>query len=79
MTEAATGNEAGLAAEVVHRVSVLLQARLGRAVRHVEVFARGEGLVLQGRVATYYAKQLAQHLALDHCGAACIINDIEVQ
>lgn len=64
----------------------VLAARLERAVRrdtgdkvrglHVEVDE--EAVVLTGRCATYYCKQLAQHAVMDHLEGRTLANQIEV-
>ena len=53
---------------------------LGRVrVRPFRVVVREEGLVLQGCAPTYYAKQLAQHAAMEVSGLPILANEIEVQ
>ncbi len=61
------------------QLEVLLQRRLGNRVRDLSVLVRPEGIVLQGRTATYHAKQLAQHAAMELCPLPILINDIEVR
>jgi hypothetical protein len=56
----------------------LVQRRLGSRVRDLRVVVRHEGVILQGRAATYHAKQLAQHAAMELAGVPIIANDIEV-
>ena len=41
-----------------------IAARLGGRIRELEVHARGDTIVVEGRCATYYTKQLAQHAAI---------------
>jgi len=41
-----------------------IETRLAGRVRELAVRIRGETIVLEGRCATYYSKQLAQHAAL---------------
>jgi hypothetical protein len=41
-----------------------IETRLAGRVRDLAVRIRGETIVLEGRCATYYTKQLAQHAAL---------------
>ena len=48
-------------------------------VRRLRVVVREQGLVLQGCVPTYYAKQLAQHAAMEVSGLPILANEIEVQ
>jgi hypothetical protein len=61
---------AQLEAQVKHRLS-------GR-VYNVELVIRDNGLVLQGRSNTYYAKQLAQQAVLEATGLPILANEIEV-
>jgi hypothetical protein len=57
----------------------LVQRRVGGRVRDLRVILRPAGLVLQGRAATYHAKQLAQHAAMDLSALPILANDIEVR
>jgi hypothetical protein len=61
------------------RFESLMQRRLGNRIRDLRVLVRPEGIVLQGRVATYHAKQLAQHAAMDLTDQPILANDIEVR
>jgi hypothetical protein len=65
----------------VDQPETLIQRRLlGRAwVRGFRVLVQEQGLVLQGRASTYYAKQLAQHAAMEISGLPILANEIEVQ
>ena len=45
-------------------LETLMQRRLGNRIRDLRVQIRPKGVVLQGRVATYHAKQLAQQQIL---------------
>jgi hypothetical protein len=60
------------------RLEQLMQRRLGNRVRNLRVHVLPAGLVLQGRAATYHAKQLAQHAAMELADAPILANDIEV-
>ena len=64
--------------ELAHRVTVRLQNRLGGQLRDLRVTIQSDGLILQGRVRTYYGKQLAQHVAMEESGQAIAANEIEV-
>jgi hypothetical protein len=57
----------------------LLQRRLGNRVRDLSVLVLPAGIILQGRTATYHAKQLAQHAAMEICSQPILANDIEVR
>jgi hypothetical protein len=62
----------------------LLEARVrerlvGRAhVRELRVVILDQGIVLEGRTATFYAKQLAQHVAMEVTRLPLRANRIEV-
>jgi hypothetical protein len=55
-----------------------IQRRLGSRIRDLRVVRSERGVILQGRVPTYYAKQLAQHAILE-LGEPVVANQIEVQ
>ena len=56
----------------------LLQRRLGNRIRDLRVVIRPEVVILQGRTATYHAKQLAQHAAMELGTLPILANAIEV-
>lgn len=57
----------------------LLQCQLRGRLFHVRVLQRDGHIALQGVATSYYAKQLAQHLALNTLQSAVLVNEIEVQ
>ncbi len=59
-------------------LETLVQRRLGARVRKLRVIIQHNGVVLQGLASTYYAKQLAQHAAMDLADLPIVANDIEV-
>jgi hypothetical protein len=59
-------------------LAMLIQDRLGGRVRDLRIVVRPSGILLQGRAATYHAKQLAQHAAMEVAGMRILANDIEV-
>jgi hypothetical protein len=61
------------------RLESLMQRRLGNRIRDLRVRLLPGGLVLHGRAATYHAKQLAQHAAMELACAPIAANDIEVR
>jgi hypothetical protein len=67
-----------VASGLVHRVAARLQSRLGRQVRDFQIFAHEEGLILRGKVGTYYAKQLAQQVTIETSGRCIVANEIQV-
>ena len=60
------------------RLESMLIRRLGNRIRDLRVILLQEGVVLQGRTATYHAKQLAQHAAMELADVPILANDIEV-
>jgi hypothetical protein len=56
----------------------LLYRRLGNRIRGLSVLILAHGIILQGRVATYHAKQLAQHAVMDLTDLPILANNIEV-
>lgn len=56
----------------------LMLRRLGNRIRGLQVQVYAGGLILRGRAATYHAKQLAQHAAMELSTLPIIANDIEV-
>ena len=56
----------------------LMQRRLGNRIRDLRVVRLPRGMILQGRAATYHAKQLAQHAAMELSKTPILANDIEV-
>ena len=63
---------------LVARVERTVREKTSGLIRDLRVdFASGE-IVITGRAATYYAKQLATHAALEACDDITLTNDIEV-
>lgn len=59
-------------------IEALVQRRVGNRIRDLRVVVRPDGVILQGRSATYHAKQVAQHAVMELAGAPILANDIEV-
>ena len=59
-------------------LETLMQRRLGSRVRGLRVLRLPAGLIIQGRAATYHAKQLATHAAMEFADEPILANDIEV-
>jgi hypothetical protein len=57
----------------------LMQRRLGNRVRDLRITVRTNGVILQGRAATYHAKQLAQHAVMELSDLPILANNIEVR
>lgn len=55
-----------------------VQARVGGQLLDFRIVVQDDGLVLQGRARTYYAKQLAQHAVMEATGMPIRANEIEV-
>jgi hypothetical protein len=60
------------------RLEALMQRRLGNRIRDLRIQLQPDGVILQGRSATYHAKQLAQHAAMELGNLPILANDIEV-
>jgi hypothetical protein len=60
------------------RLESMLLRRLGNRVRDLRVILLQDGLILQGRTATYHAKQIAQHAAMEMADLPILANEIEV-
>ncbi len=56
----------------------LVREKTSGLIRDLRVSVHSGEIVLTGRAATYYAKQLATHAALDACDDVTLTNDIEV-
>jgi osmotically-inducible protein OsmY len=81
----------GLDATAVHVTEILKDLRLTESVeralretghlplRAVQVSSCGRLVILQGRVSTYYLKQIAQTAALGVPGVEMVCNDLEVE
>ena len=77
-------------ATAVHVAEILGDLRLAESVeralretghlplRAIQVSTYGRHVILQGRVPTYYLKQIAQTAALSVSGVEAICNDLEV-
>jgi hypothetical protein len=63
------------------QLETLIQRHLlGRVrVRGFRVLVREKGLILRGCAPTYYAKQVAQHAAMEVSGLPILANEIEVR
>ena len=64
---------------LAHLVAARLHCRLGSQVRDFKILRNRDGLILHGRVNTYYGKQLAQHVVMELSGLSIVANEIEVQ
>ena len=60
------------------QVERLVREKTSGLIRDLRVTVHPAEIVLSGRAATYYAKQLATHAALDACEDFTLTNDIEV-
>ncbi len=60
------------------RLEGMLQRRLGNRIRDLRVLLLPEGIILQGRAATYHAKQIAQHIAMELADLPILANEIVV-
>ncbi len=60
------------------KIELAVQERTGRRIRGLEVRIGDEGIVISGRVSTYYTKQLVTHAAMDAANELLVTNDVEV-
>ena len=72
-------NSEAMSEPSVEQLEALVQRRLHGRVRDLRLLWRDQGLILQGQTSTYYAKQLAQHAAMEITGLAILANEIEVR
>ncbi len=63
----------------LEQLEALLQRRLCGRVHDLRLLFRDHGLVLSGHARTYYAKQLAQHAAMEISGLSVSANEIAVR
>jgi hypothetical protein len=60
------------------RLESILLRRLGNRIRDLRVIYLPAGVILQGKTATYHAKQVAQHVAMEVAEFPIVANEIEV-
>jgi hypothetical protein len=63
----------------LEQAEAVLQQRLSRRVVELRLLQRQGGVILRGYAFSYYAKQLAQHVAMDLLGLRVLVNEIEVR
>lgn len=56
-----------------------VRRRLSSRLRSFRVQVRDAGLILEGCVTTYYAKQLVQHAVMEATALPILANEIEVR
>lgn len=64
--------------ELASSLLARIEARTHGQVRELRVVLADESIVIEGRARTHYAKQLAQHGALDHLSGQTLVNRIIV-
>ena len=72
------GRRGAMTQEALDRLCAHVQHELGGRLRDFRLKCQGEGVVLTGRVGTYYAKQLAQHAVMRATVLPILGNEIEV-
>ena len=65
--------------DVTGRISILLAESPIAEVRRVRVEQQGDQVFLQGRVRTFYAKQMAQETIRRAAGDLQIVNSVNVE
>jgi hypothetical protein len=73
-----TDQKDGMIQEQLDRIVQQVQHQLSGRLRDLRLKWGSDGLVLRGRVHTYYAKQLAQHAVMAATDLPIMRNDIEV-
>jgi hypothetical protein len=63
--------------ETLARIEEHVHCRLTGLLCDFQLDSRDKGLVLRGRVHTYYAKQLAQHAVMEACSLPIRANEME--
>ncbi len=66
------------AEELAASIERAVQVGTGHGVADLTVQVGPEGILLKGRCASYYTKQLAQHAAMNMPGGERLTNSIEV-
>jgi hypothetical protein len=61
------------------QIEARIRSRLSGRIRGLQVLQENNGLILQGRTPTYYAKQLAQHAVMAATDLPILANEIEVR
>jgi hypothetical protein len=69
---------AGFPRDEIDRLEGHVHRRLSGRLRGFRLQVRGSGLILEGRAASYYAKQLAQRAIMEASPLPIAANDIEV-
>ena len=72
-------NDEAMTEPTFEHLEELVQQRLQGRVRDLRLSLQDEGLILHGQTSTYYAKQLAQHAAMEVSGLPILANNIEVR
>lgn len=76
--ETGAGQDRVMTQEELDRLGAQIEHQLSGRLRDFRVKRRGEGVVLKGRVRTYYAKQLAQHAVMRMTALPILGNEIVV-
>lgn len=77
-TRFASDSNSPMAVSLRERIYQRIARRLQNRVRDLDVQVTKDRIILRGRCATYYSKQLAQHAALGAIEDESLENDIEV-
>ncbi|HVC93394.1 MAG TPA: hypothetical protein VND64_06865 [Pirellulales bacterium] len=79
MHDRSNGTSEAIPAGLAERIAARLQSRVGGQVREFQMSAKGDGLVLRGQADSYYAKQIAQQVAMELSGLSIHANEIRVR
>ena len=64
--------------DIFPKIADALQQRLAGRLRELRLTQTADQIVLRGSTGTYYAKQLAQTIVLEHAHHSLVVNEIEV-
>jgi hypothetical protein len=74
----AEDDDCGRFRDIVSAAKSCFQKSPYRTLRRLSCRIEGDALILQGRLNTFFEKQLAQEMAAKIAGVALVVNEIEV-
>lgn len=63
---------------LAEKIENAVQVRTGGRIRGLQVRIGKSGIVISGRVSTYYTKQLVTHAAMEASDELLVTNEVEV-
>ncbi len=79
MQDRSNGTSEAIPAALAEQIVARLQSRVGGQLREFQMSAKDDGLVLHGQADSYYAKQIAQQVAMELSGLPIHANEIRVR